>query len=176
MPKRRVARRDVEQPLDSSYRLIPLTQGKVALVDLEDYESLSTIDWCAAKARKTFYAVGRIEGRQIAMHRFILGSPIDLFVDHRSGDGLDNRRQNLRACTIQQNLLNAGPAFDNKLGFKGVASHKGKFQATIGFKGKQIYLGRTDTPEGAARLYDAAAARLFGQFAFLNFPLVHSPE
>jgi hypothetical protein len=86
---------------------IPLTQGKVAIVDDEDFASISSFKWCAMKVRGgKYYAIrsARIAGKkcQVLMHRVIGGTATTPEVDHENNDGLDNRRQNLRPCTSQQ--------------------------------------------------------------------------
>jgi hypothetical protein len=91
-------------------REIPLTQGKVALVDDEDYEKLSKIKWCAHKMSKYFYAehcVNRLDARYtLHMHREIMNCPSDKEVDHIDGDGLNNQKSNLQIVTHRQNGQN----------------------------------------------------------------------
>jgi hypothetical protein len=104
------------------------------------------------------------------MHRFLIGEA-GLYVDHRNGDGLDNRRANLRSATNSQNQANRGKSKRNKSGFKGVYFHKPaqKFLASIQFEGKLRHLGLFADPIEAAKAYDAAALEYFGQFAKTNF-------
>jgi hypothetical protein len=89
-------------------KTIPLTQGKVTLVDGDDYEELSKYKWCVQRGANTFYAQrkARANGEQTAilMHRQILGFPPE--IDHINRDGLDNRRCNLRVVTHRQNAEN----------------------------------------------------------------------
>jgi len=97
-------------PTSDDTRLIPLTQGKVAIVDAADYDWLNQWKWYASKEGRVFYAIRRDNdcgGRDIKvrMHRVILGVPTGLEGDHINGDGLDNRRANLRTVTKQQNSL-----------------------------------------------------------------------
>ncbi len=94
-----------------NYREIPLTQGKVALVDAEDYEELSRFKWHAQRNKSTYYAVRngrRLDGKRCAvlMHRVIIDPPAGMLVDHISRDGIDNRRSNLRVCSIAENNRN----------------------------------------------------------------------
>ena len=80
-------------------KLIPLTQGKYAIVDDEDFDELSKHKWCLMFTKGRSYAVRRpSENLTILMHRFILNPPKQMDTDHKNGDGLDNRRSNLRAC------------------------------------------------------------------------------
>jgi hypothetical protein len=156
-------------------KTIQLTRGKVALVDDCDYERLSMLEWCALKHPSTFYAVksGRTAtGRKMTyMHREILKPPHNMQCDHIDGNGLDNRRCNLRICTQAENLRN-GRARAGSSRFKGVSWHKSgqKWLAQIKDDGKTIYLGLFPDETEAARAYDAAARELFGEFARPNFP------
>ena len=92
-------------------RKIKLTQGKYATVDDADYELVSKHTWCAKKVKNTWYAVRKSkEGNHVYMHRLILGLSLG---DKRQGDhinrnGLNNQRNNLRICTLQQNHFNNG--------------------------------------------------------------------
>lgn len=158
---------------------IPLTQGKVALVDDADAAIVAPYKWYASRHRGTFYARtdtgGRLVRRRLAMHRVILGlgAGDGREVDHINGNGLDNRRANLRICTHAENLRNRGPQRNNRSGYKGVSLHPdGKWTAHISINGSRNvrYLGLFSTPEDAARAYDAAARDLFGEYARLNFP------
>ena len=154
---------------------IPLTQGKVAIVDDEDFEMLSRFKWCARKSDGglLWYACRkeRINGRQHQqqMHRLILNAPAGLFCDHINGNGLDNRRCNIRLATPQQNGMNQRVHAKSKTGFKGVTvSTCGKYQAQIKVNGKLIYLGSFADKTSAAIVYNEAAIKYHGEFANLN--------
>ena len=104
------------------------------------------------------------------MHREILGlKPEDPDVDHWDGDGLNNRRGNLRPCTKAQNCCNRGVSKNNLSGYKGVRRSGTKWTARIRFKRKLKYLGIFPTAHDAASAYDDAAIELFGEFAWTNF-------
>jgi hypothetical protein len=124
-----------------------------------------------------YYARRYERGRQISMHRQIMQPPPGKVTDHMNGNGLDNRRSNLRNCLPTENGRNRQRNRRSRTGFKGVGQYKrtGKYYASIRFKGKTLYLGQYDTPVEAARAYDRKARELFGQFARLNFPEEH-PE
>jgi hypothetical protein len=156
---------------------LPLSKGQVAAVDAEDYEALSAHKWSALwnPESQTFYAV-RCESkdgkqRYIYMHREIAASSEYPMVDHRDGNGLNNRRYNLRPCCNSKNQRNRRLPSNSTTGYKGVSRMKGtdKFRAYINENGKQIHLGIFTEAEAGARAYDAEAMRRFGEFARLNF-------
>lgn len=151
-----------------------LSQGKVALVDDEDYEWANQWNWCAEKKRNgRFYAgrFDRITKQQLVLHREILQAPKRMQVDHINGDGLDNRRSNLRLATHTENLRNRGMNSNNRSGYKGVSWHKqrGKWCAKIMVGRRGISLGLFFDPVEAALAYDEAARNYFGEFAWTNF-------
>lgn len=151
-------------------REIVLTQGKVAVVDDQDYDLVKAHRWRAVRCSPTlWYARGDLPdahgGRCVYMHRLIMGAERQHEVDHRNGCGLDNRRINLRLCTHAQNIA-ANRRKPGASGFRGVRPHKGRWQA----RHIHTHLGIFDTPEEAARAWDAAALAVYGAFAVLNFP------
>jgi len=156
----------------SNTKLIPLTQGKFAIVDAEDYDWLSQYKWCAAKDRYTFYAHRGSSGTTVTMHRVIMRAPKGVMCDHINHNGLDNRKSNLRLCTNAQNQYNKSPKKGCASRYKGVVWRRDckKWRARIGFKRKRIHLGDFDDQMDAAMAYDDKAVELFGEFAYLNFP------
>lgn len=151
--------------------VIPLTRGKVAIIDNEDAALISQYKWQADRDGRTWYARRTISlpggGRKTQkMHQLITGHPR---TDHRNGDGLDNRRANLRRATKAQNNRNRRKTIGYSK-YKGVGWHENRWCAQIKVNGKKIHLGRFISEEDAARAYDAAARREFGEFAALNFP------
>src|SRR5258705_8794450 len=170
---RRVVRHEVVQPLDQSYRLIPLTQGQNAIVDAEDFELLSQIPWFAdwCENTRSFYAkVGH--RNSVRMHRFLCNCRATREqVDHINGNTLDNRRNNLRKCSQEQNAKNRRTLIETMSGFKGVCSIKRSGRARIGIGSKKrITIGFFATAKDAAKAYDEAAKKYHGEFANLNFP------
>jgi hypothetical protein len=155
---------------------IPLSQGKVALVDDEDYEWLSQWKWCASFNGCTWYAVRKDcsgpRRRMVKMHRLIMGEPMGIQVDHINGDGWNNQRKNLRLDPNSQNQHNRRKNRRGSSLFKGVSWRKGcrRWWAYIVHLGVKKHLGYFDSEEVAARAYDKAAKELFGEFARLNFP------
>jgi hypothetical protein len=106
------------------------------------------------------------------MHRLILNAPEGALVDHRDGNGLNNRRSNIRLATSSNNSVNRHRGISSASGYRGVALHiqTGKWQAQVAQKGRTFYLGLHETAEAAARAYDKAAVELHGEFARPNFP------
>jgi hypothetical protein len=161
-------------------RELPLTQGKVALVDDEDFARASQFKWTAMKIyrrkREMWYArraecLGRGKSRTILLHRFLMDAPQGMEVDHVSGDGLDNRRSsNLRLATRSQNSVNSHRSRKAASGYRGVYSRpNGKFHSKIMFQSKVLHIGIFVDAAKAAAAYDAKARELFGEFATVNF-------
>lgn len=155
---------------------VPLTQGKFALVDDEDFEWLSQHKWHLSQ--HGYAARGKHEGYPkktvgiLFMHRVILNAPSGTEVDHINGNRLDNRRSNLRLCTRRQNLQNSRKRDNSSSLYKGVYFDKSrnKWQAYIDGPHGRIHLGRFSQETDAARAYDEKAKEVFGEFARLNFP------
>lgn len=154
-----------------SYRFLLLRGGngrKTALVDVEDYDKLSGSDWFVMKDRNIEYAARSIGNKRIEkLHFRILGIKN---IDHINGDGLDNRRKNLRPATTRQNGQNRGkfaPAYSK---FKGVSWHirDRRWVASIRAECKDIWLGSFTDEKLAAAAYNKAAKKHFGSFARLN--------
>jgi len=137
---------------------IPLTQGKVALVDDEDYPSIMGHKWYASNNRFTYYAVTNVPGvtrRQytLRMHRLILNPPKGKEIDHINGNGLDNRRENLRIVTRRQNTQNRHESKSSK--YVGVCSNKRgkKWTADVGIGSYRAHIKVFDNEERAALAY-----------------------
>lgn len=159
-----------------AYVEVPLTQGKVALVDPEDYETLIAEGrWFAGWTGWSWYAGRNARGDsgrvQIRMHGYLTGFPL---TDHVNGDSLDNRRANLRTASTSQNGANRPAQRNNTSGYKGVTrdSADNVWRAQITVNRRHLSLGRFPTPEEAAQAYDRAALLHFGEFAYQNFEAV----
>lgn len=157
---------------------IKLSQGKVALVDDEDFEYLNQWKWAAYKSKNSFYA-GRAEMKNgkcktILMHRVILKiTEKKIFIDHRDRNGLNNQRYNLREATHKQNQSNAAPLIGKISKYKGVTYNRDKgrkkrWVANIFPNGKTVHIGHFLTEEEAALAYNKKAIEIQGEFAYLN--------
>lgn len=155
---------------------IKLTKGKVALIDDEDYEYLSRWRWKALNGKGDWCAVrntrAKVKSKYVTlyMHRVIMDAPKGMTVDHINRNGLDNRRSNLRLATRRENQRNRGPVKDSASKYKGVVFDKRnkKWKAQINTGECNKFLGYFDTPEEAAKVYDEAAKKYHGAFAWLN--------
>lgn len=145
---------------------IVLSNKDVALVDDQDYEELSRRSWYISSSG---YACTWLYGKNARMHRMIMKAESGLDVDHINHNKLDNRRSNLRLCTRSQN--NANRITTSSTGYKGVTwiKKKNRFAAQIKINGVNKYLGLFKSAVDAAKAYDVAAKKLFGDFAKVNF-------
>ena len=153
---------------------IELTQGKHALIDDDDYNRILKYKWCAHFEHNNWYAVtGKvINGKRhtIRMHRLIMDAMPGEIMDHINGNGLDNRKENLRFCTAKQNCWNSGSRKGTSSKYKGVSKRKGtrKWESYININGKRKHLGFFHTEKEAAKRYNQQAVLVYGQFARLN--------
>lgn len=152
---------------------IDLTKGMVALIDADDMAAVHAAGaWYANWTGNRWYAAKyKPGGGVVRLHTFLTDWP---FVDHINGNGLDNRRTNLRPATRAQNSANAHMGRNNTSGYKGVSLHKasGLWRAYIGGGGRtRVELGLFTTPEEAALAYDEAAVARWGEYARPNFPI-----
>jgi hypothetical protein len=161
-------------PEGEDVRLIPLSGGGYAWVDADDYEWLSRYHWHTTGG----YPSRREQGKEIAMHREIMQPRAGKVVDHADGNRQNECRSNLRRCTPGENRRNTHKRRNGYSRFKGVTFQKslGKWKAHYKFKGRSHHIGCFDDEAEAARAYDAAAVKHFGEFACVNFPREWPPE
>jgi hypothetical protein len=150
---------------------LPLTRGRVAIVDDEDYDELSRYKWhlsgrYVARAKPKGIKDG---AHLILLHCAIMGKIAGLEIDHINGDGLDNRRENLRHVTHAQNMRNQ-KSRQGSSKYKGVSWTKSrqKWCAQIYRQGKLYWLGYYQSEKDCALAYNNAAVELFGEYAWLN--------
>ncbi len=158
--------------IEGDLAYVPLTKGYTAIIDVESIPLIDKYKWYANKANNSVYAVTAIRDssekqRKLGMHRIIAKTPDHLYTDHINGNGLDNRKANLRFATNAENLRNQGARVNNKSGYKGVywGKQSKRWEAKIAAFGKIYFLGRFDTPQEAHIHYCKAAKRLHGAFA-----------
>jgi hypothetical protein len=149
---------------------VRLSRGLVAVIDSADAEMVGAHSWFAHRASGLEYALRRERGKFIRLHRALMNAPKGLFVDHINGDTLDNRRANLRLCTALGNAQNARLQHNNSSGYKGVSWNKRYryWVASIYPNDGHLYLGSFRSAEEAARAYNTAALKYYGEFARLN--------
>ena len=157
--------------IKGSIALLDLGGGHVSVIDAADAPLVARYNWIWVRTRRpnVFYAGCQMKryGKwtTVLLHRFLTGERE--MHDHRDGDGLNNRRVNLRPCTHSQNGANRGPQKNSKTGVKGVFRYRdtGKFLSYIMVRGKSRYLGIFDRIEDASAAYRKAAEEAFGEFA-----------
>jgi len=145
---------------------LQLNDGIFALVDEIDFERIDAYVWRIDTNRKRAVHT-KIRGVDISLHHFVL-NVVGQLVDHRNGNALDNRRNNLRFATPTQNNGNRVKSIKNKMSrFKGVSLRPyGRWEATF----RRKYVGSFSTEEEAAAAYDKLAREVHGEFACVNFP------
>lgn len=130
---------------------IELTQGKYAIVDESDYESISRFKWCFSHG----YALRKNNGKTQYMHQLINNTPAGMVTDHINRDRLDNRRANLRSVTRSVNNSNRNPVSVNASGLKNIYWDKqtNKWRVKVGRGYKTVHLGRfTKLPDALSTL------------------------
>ncbi len=161
-------------------RTIPLTYGFIAIVDDEDYDRVNRYKWYVmnrnSSTHRTLYAARgysdeKSRKRIIYMHRYVNNTPAGGHTDHINGNGLDNRKANLRTCTRAENHQNSRKCRTATSSvYKGVNKHtrSGRWAAQIKIGRIQTWIGYFPSEEDAGHAYNAAAIKHFGEFACLN--------
>lgn len=156
-------------------REIKTKNGKTALVDDEDFERVNSFRWFFVRSStgrgSGYFATGRGRNgkKMVYLHHAIIGRPVNrkMSVDHVNGNGLDNRKENLRFATARQQRQNSAIRMNNHSGFKGISKRKQceTFKAEIMAKGRRIYLGDFKTELEAFEAYKKAAIQHYQEFA-----------
>lgn len=154
------------------HKYIGLTKGKVAIVDAEDYERINARKWYARTFRNVWYASAngpKVKGKRLCtlhMHHFVLAPQEGMVTDHINGNGLDNRRSNLRLVTKFENAWNKKVSSRNKTGLKGISYRKDRnyWVAKITVNRQTIRLGAFKLAEEAHKAYMEKAKELHGEF------------
>jgi hypothetical protein len=158
------------------FRRINLGDDEWTIVEPADYYRFGHLNWHLGGNKRKIYAVrtfktspGRITMR--CLHREITDAPKGLVVDHKNGCSLDNRRANLRLATRSQNAQNTPKQKNTSSQYIGVSFHKHrkKWTASMKYEGKRIWLGYYENEIDAAKAYDQAAMKYYGEFAKVNF-------
>jgi hypothetical protein len=146
-------------------KYINLTKGYRAMVDNEDFGYLNQFNWYASVCKYTVYAITKINGHTVHMHRLIMGTPKGLDVDHIDHDGLNNQKINLRNCTRQQNQHNQikHRGISKYLGVSYAKDRKNKWRSQIKHNNKKIALGSFATQEEAMLAYNKKSKELYGE-------------
>lgn len=161
-----------------AYTFIYISKIEAAIVDMHNFEKLNKHLWQIVKCKNTSYArrkktVSKGKRIDIYMHQEILKTRCGMMSDHINRNGLDNRECNLREVTNSQNMQNCNPR-------KGKSIYRGAYQKAKGKKwysrirtgkGKRLYLGSFDSEIDAAKAYDDAARKYYGEHAAVNFLL-----
>lgn len=167
--KRRKPPKVREIRIDGDVAYVPLTKGYEAIVDAADAHLFVGANWLVIEQSHTSYAARqgpRPRRGLIRMHTILLPVPKGFQVDHIDGNGLNNRRSNLRAATVAENAHNRKKPANNSSGYKGVHWRKRecKWIARIMVQGVRMYLGHFDDPRSAHEAYCEASKHLHGEF------------
>lgn len=158
----------VKRPVrvEGDLAFIPLTQGYEAVIDAADVPLVEGFNWTAWVGSHAVYAYRKARNVSVYLHRVVAGADAEVEIDHRDGNGLNCRRQNLRPTTHAQNLRNRRASSRSEHGVKGVSPDKrrDKWRARITVDGKTHWLGYHATAEAANEAYRQASERLHGEF------------
>ncbi len=157
--------------LGSGNKWHPVKTNIATLIDDEDYDRVVKYKWHLSKRNNLKYAVSsRGTNNYIKLHRLILDAKENQLIDHINGNGLDNRKENLRFCSSVQNQMNTKIRKDNTSGHRGVMWNKRdkKWRAVIRINKKQTLIGKSYSKLEAIKMYDKKAKELYGEFVRQN--------
>lgn len=155
------------------YSTIALTNGGSTIIDWEDYSKVSKLRWHKVLVHSSCisrdgdhtsckWQAASLSIPSIRMSRFILDiTSSKTLVDHKNGDTLDNRRENIRAVTVKQNGQNRSTSFSSKTGVRGVSARNGGFRAQVYTNGQQHYLGDFKSLDDAKQAVLAGRLKYF---------------
>lgn len=152
-------------------KIINLTKGLQTIVDDDDYIKLINYKIWTAEGDKGYFRAKIVIGKKtISLHRYLIEAKDGELVDHINGNPLDNRKENLRICDAKGNARNK--KVYGKIPYKGVHlridNPKKPYRSCIKVDNKIKYLGYFETAQDAAKAYNEAAIKYFGEFAWLN--------
>lgn len=155
--------------IQEDYVIMYTNKGEPFFVDLEDFWRVKDICW---HIRKDGYVYGKINKRSVLLHRLITDCPKTMKIDHIGGSETknNNRKNNLRVCTQSQNAKNKKLDRRNKFGCSGISYIKklNKYQASIDYDNKRIYLGIYTILEEAIEARKEAENKYYGEFSYDN--------
>ena len=156
--------------LSGEYGIGYTSKGESFYFDLEDYDLLKTYSWSKTKSGYLLAYVKESNKKYVYMHRLILGLTDDsnFDVDHQNHNTSDNKKENLRICTHQENIMNSTLAQNNKSGITGVRFdlNTNKWISNIAYNYKTIYLGSFPDFEDAVKARKEAEEKYFGEYAY----------
>lgn len=156
--------------IQDDYVIMYTVKGEPFYIDLEDFNKVKDICWCASNG----YLIGNNNGRNIRLHRLIMNCPDNMEVDHINHNTMDNRKSNLRIVTRSQNNMNHGLRNNNNSGITGVCWNKTtkEWMAYIDINSKRIHLGSFNCIDDAIKIRREAEEKYFGEFGYNNSPNV----
>jgi hypothetical protein len=145
--------------------------ARQALIDAADFKQIKHLPWrmCRVGKKRHWRIIGHVDGKEISVARLLKGDPPGMIVDHENRNPLDDRRLNLRVCTVgQNNSNNAG--YPRRSQYKGVQwkEDRNKWIVLAGQRGKPRFYGVFDTEIEAAQAYNEFAKKTYGPYAYLN--------
>jgi hypothetical protein len=144
-----------------------LKNGLNFTIDKDDYDLIKNYSW---QTNSENYVQTTINNKSVKLHRFLMNPKENEYVDHINHNTLDNRKENLRVCTNEENCRNKRTYKNNTSGVKGVTWMKKNqvWIARITYNKKRIHLGCFSTLEEAKKSRQEAEIKYFGEFRYLG--------